>query len=253
MQDYSKIRISEICRIVKIDIKGGNSKEILDRSSEGVIVVLEGSLEYVHNNRVFVSDPNRILIVPKGISYRFKSITDSTSIVINFNLQEPLQEDTFISIKLEHSDFAVKMEKLWTFKKEGYHLSCLSKLYGFFAQLCIDTTFFPTAKQKMIQPGIAYMEEHILDNSLRDDDIAKVCGISKTYFRNLFIKKYGMPPMKFIRIQKIERAKQVFDSGYFTSVGDVAMDSGFSDIYTFSKVFKKETGMTPSEYIQLAK
>lgn len=250
--DFSKMRVAEISRIVKVNIKSGNGKQMINRSSEGIIVVLNGELEYFHNNQIFVSSPAKILFVPRGISYTFKSITDSTSIVINFDLANKLEAETFYTIRGENSEFASKMEKLWAFRKEGYMLSCLSILYNFLAKLCAESVYIPVSKLKMIQPGIHYMEEHLFDNSLRDDDIANVCKISKTYFRTIFQNKYSVPPMKYVRQKRIERAKQVFDLGYYSSIWDVALESGFSDIYTFSKVFKRETGMSPTEYIHFS-
>ena len=239
--EFASLLIEEFIRIVQVDLKAGAGKKMPNRTSEGLIVVLKGDLSYIHKGVEYKSNPENILLMPRGITYSLKSMTDSSSIVINFNLHCPSILTEIITIKSN-------IEKLWTFKKEGYNLKCLSIIYGFFADQCKEDTYLPMTKLKLIQPGVRYIEDHLLDTSLRDEKLAEVSGISKTYFRNIFIRKFGIPPMRYIRQKRIERAKQLLNTGYYESIGDVALNSGFNDIYCFCKVFKKETSLTPTEY-----
>lgn len=246
--DFESLTVDNFTRVVQVDMKAGAYKKMPNRTSEGLIVVLRGELVYVHNGVEYVSNPDNILLMPRGITYHLKSITDSSNIVINFNLQNPSVLNSITYIKSRNGSFSTKIERLWTFKKSGYNLKCLSILYDFFADQCKENSYLPMTKFKKIQPGIKYIEDHLLDTSLRDEKLAEVSGISKTYFRSIFIKQYGIPPMKYVRQKRIERAKQILNTGYYESIGDVAVDSGFNDIYCFCKAFKKETSLTPTEY-----
>lgn len=247
--DFSDIVIERIGGILKKDFGAGDSKTMTMRSSEGIIVALEGTLCYEHNGKQFISDERHVLVVPKGITYSVVSQTKSTSIVINFRTQTPLETDTFLSLEQEPSLFASRMEKLWTFHKASYKLKCMSLLYSFFAEHNQPRNYMPSGKYELIKPGIHYLEEHYTDPQLRDIDMAKSAGISTVYFRKLFVQKFGIPPMKYVRQKRIERAKTLLSSDFYTTISDVASDSGFSSLYHFSKVFKQETSLSPSEFV----
>lgn len=250
--DFSGIVIDDILRIVKKDFAAGDSKTMTVRSSEGMIVALNGTLCYEHQGKRFVSDPNHVLIVPRGITYQFSSQTNSSSIVINFRLKQPLPADSFISVEQEAISFASRMEKLWTFEKVSYKLKCMSLLYSLFADLNQNQFYMPSSKYETLKPGIHYLQEHYTDPRLRDDDMANAAGISTVYFRKLFVQRFGIPPMKYVRQKRIERAKLLLSSDLYTTISEVALESGFSSLYHFSRVFKQETSFTPSEYASLA-
>jgi AraC-like DNA-binding protein len=71
--------------------------------------------------------------------------------------------------------------------------------------------------------------------------------ISRRQFDELFKKRFDTTPARYITLQKIEYAKQLLGMPHL-SIMEVAERSGFSDVYYFSKVFKKETGSTPSAF-----
>ena len=56
-----------------------------------------------------------------------------------------------------------------------------------------------------------------------------------------------MPPSKYIKMLKIQRAKGLI-IGDTVSMTDISVSCGFSSIYHFSKVFKEVTGLTPSQF-----
>lgn len=246
--DFSDIVIEKIIGILKKDFDAGDSKSITMRKSEGIIVALSGTLRYEHNGKTFLSDEQHILVVPKGITYSFVSLTKSTSIVINFHAQTPLPTDTFLSIEQTSPYFAGRMEKLWTFRKASYKLKCMSLLYSFFADHNQPQQYMPSDKYALLRPGIHYLREHYTDPQLRDMDMAKAAGISTVYFRKLFVQRFGVPPMKYVRQMRIDRAKMLLSSDLYTTITDVATDSGFSSLYHFSKAFKQETSLSPSEF-----
>ena len=56
-----------------------------------------------------------------------------------------------------------------------------------------------------------------------------------------------MSPVDFLRHVRIQRAEELIKRSNYP-VSQIAYAVGFSDPKYFSKCFKKETGMTPSEY-----
>lgn len=64
-----------------------------------------------------------------------------------------------------------------------------------------------------------------------------------------FKKLTGQTIFAYLNKLRIEKAKQLLSTGFYT-VTDVASRTGFHDVYYFSKVFKKLTGMSPGKYNQ---
>ena len=93
---------------------------------------------------------------------------------------------------------------------------------------------------------IAYINSH-LSTSLSVAKIAKSCAMSESSFRRMMIRKTGLSPIRYILNQKIEKAKQLLTVGEL-SVEDVAASLGFYDSAHFIKIFKNETGLTPTKY-----
>ena len=56
-----------------------------------------------------------------------------------------------------------------------------------------------------------------------------------------------MPPKAYITQLRIRYACDLLKSGKY-KIGDIAEEVGYKNVYYFSKVFKAQTGSTPSEY-----
>ena len=75
--------------------------------------------------------------------------------------------------------------------------------------------------------------------------------MSTVYFRKLFTEAYGMPPMRYVRQKRIEKAQNLLENG-FTNISEIADSVGFNSIYHFSKTFKQLIGTSPSNYSRVA-
>lgn len=74
--------------------------------------------------------------------------------------------------------------------------------------------------------------------------------LSKEHIRKLFIKEHGISPVQYLKRRRLELAKQLLaqkDDGYLR-INEIAETCGFADSAYFSRIFKKETGISPNEY-----
>lgn len=92
-----------------------------------------------------------------------------------------------------------------------------------------------------------FIDMHISDN-ISVTEIADMLHIDRSYFYVLFKQHTGMSPKQYICHVKTARAKTYLQGGMKAS--NVASACGYPDIYTFSKHFKRECGMSPTEYIK---
>ncbi len=110
----------------------------------------------------------------------------------------------------------------------------------------MDTLKYPEKKKfAVIEPAVEHLKKHIYDTGLSIDDLHKLCGVSNTYFRKIFIMKFGMSPKNYVIDKRMVYAKSIVDSGEFQSVKQLSLTVGYSDPLYFSKVFKKHFGVSP--------
>ena len=100
-------------------------------------------------------------------------------------------------------------------------------------------------KYQYIREGIELMENN---SDLTLTEIAAVCGVSEGHFRKLFREYSGENPAEFRQKYRVEKAKQLLLLDTH-SIGEIAEELHFSDMYHFSKTFKKITGVSPLQYV----
>lgn len=82
---------------------------------------------------------------------------------------------------------------------------------------------------------------------LHSEEIATRLGLSPETFRKRFARAVGIPPARFQKQKKIERACAALYQGSL-SLKQLASDLGFFDEFHFSKAFKQVVGQSPSAY-----
>lgn len=92
---------------------------------------------------------------------------------------------------------------------------------------------------------VEIMNEHCEEN-LSVEQIASLCMMSRSNVKRVFAKYSDIGIAKYFLHLKIRRSMQLLDNG--VSVSEVAYRLGFSEVSYFHTVFKRETGITPSQY-----
>lgn len=92
------------------------------------------------------------------------------------------------------------------------------------------------------------IEDHLYER-LTPTTISEQLGYSLSYLCNRFRSATGLTVNDYIHRRKIEEAKALLDQDQ-ANVTDVAMKLGYSTASYFCTVFKKETGITPAQYLR---
>ena len=79
------------------------------------------------------------------------------------------------------------------------------------------------------------------------NDVAKEINLSKFYFLQMYKKIFGMSPYQYLIYKRLEHAKHLLKSSTYP-INEIALLSGYSDIYSFSKSFKKAFNTSPSAF-----
>ena len=95
--------------------------------------------------------------------------------------------------------------------------------------------------------AIEYAYAHYANPTLSNTEIARYCGISLNYLQKEFVKRLSTTPKQFLQDVRIERAKHLLSSTLL-NVSEVGTAVGYASLYHFSRVFKQETGLSPTDY-----
>jgi AraC family transcriptional activator of mtrCDE len=79
------------------------------------------------------------------------------------------------------------------------------------------------------------------------DSMARVAGLSRTGFAQQFARKLGATPMQYVTGWRMQIARQGLAEQKM-NVADAAALAGYSSESAFSRVFKKEVGISPAGY-----
>ena len=96
---------------------------------------------------------------------------------------------------------------------------------------------------------IAYMKQH-LKKGLTLRELAHACNSSISSLESKFKSVYGVSLYQYYINLRMEEAKRLLAKTSYT-VTEIAMRCGYENLFYFCNVFKKQVGMTPTEYRRL--
>ena len=99
---------------------------------------------------------------------------------------------------------------------------------------------------RRMEVALSYIDKNY-KQQITLDELAEKCFTNKYYLSHLFTRVQGVSIGKYIIDKRIMESKRLLDENKL-SVADVAASVGFHDPSYYCRVFKKETGLTPSDY-----
>jgi len=78
--------------------------------------------------------------------------------------------------------------------------------------------------------------------------MAAAAHLSACHFARRFKAATGLAPHQYVLTRRVERAKQLLQTGSDFSLAEVAAHAGFSDQSQFSHHFKRIVGVTPGQF-----
>ncbi len=211
------------------------------------------------DGEVLSAPENSLVYTPKGGEYSVKFIGTSPeradTVVVHFQMTDRDGEDIIASERptlcMRSIDSFVASSLDMLSEEYKKNVVCIPELtsviYKLLSLICQKQRRRTTKSMfSPIRRGIELLEGN---NDLSIEEIAKECGVSECYFRRLFRSYSGESPMQFRQHRRIEKAKQLLLSDEDYTVGEVAQELHFLDIYHFSKTFKKYCGVSPNKFV----
>lgn len=128
-------------------------------------------------------------------------------------------------------------------------ISAQSVLLDILGDSFSDTTPKTVAKNQKIEEACEILSSDF-SREINCRDLATSLNISYENFRKIFKEEKGLSPGKYRNIKKMQQATLMIQSGI--SIKETASYCGYSDVFAFSKQFKRTMGISPGKTNQLA-
>ena len=177
--------------------------------------------------------------------------------------------DDIMSIKLKSLEFVLRAESdmyrsgghLYEFGSRKDYLSgiinmtsledvktwFISKMKSAAANMTTGTT---DHTHYLIKQAMEYIENNT-EKDISLNEISERLNISSYYFSKLFKEETGEGFVEHLTRKRVDKAKEMLKDPS-KSIKEVGSDCGYSDPNYFSRIFKKATGLTPTEYRERA-
>jgi len=123
---------------------------------------------------------------------------------------------------------------------------CLHLLAKYAMKRRLSVPRLPKMPPKKLRRAVDYIEGN-LHHDLRVANIAQHVTMSESHFSRVFRQTVGVPPHRYIRDRRVERAKALLRDCDMP-VSEVAQRVGCSSASNFSVLFHRATGTTPRTY-----
>ena len=218
----------------------------------GLIYVTSGEVLVDVDGTPFLCQPGQILLVPQQTPFAIRYYRDAVGYTGGFSpsILADTKQLRFLSAPL-HQGF-------WF--DEGVFMGMLFKMLAtsfekgdrVFVEKGLDLLLSRLRQEHsaVIPPAVNRFLESVFDPARLPGSIATYAGeigISENYLSRLVKQSTGRSVGAWIDIVRIQRAKHLLASSSLPVI-DIAASVGIEDQSYFSRLFKKETGMTPSAF-----
>ena len=250
--------------------------------------VLRGSFRHVVDNRDYIQAAGDLLIVPpytshqidtsrsEDVEFIFCDMADNflnlfpegmeKNTLFNLTCLRPLMYNAasatpFLSFT---GEAAQRIESLYLELLTEYKKACnLSPIYirSDLVRLLalIAEEYDRAAPQKdgavyaryriALQDAMDYIELHYTEPISREE-VCKIALMSVSSFSYVFKQITGQTFMEYLHLLRIRCAQKLLRETSL-SVTEICLNCGFSDITHFGRIFKKNTGLSPNQYLKL--
>lgn len=134
---------------------------------------------------------------------------------------------------------------------EEYELDNLKSTAFSYGLMCMQKNEAAYSDIALCKRLTAYIKEHYADTDLSVALLAELFQLNPSYMGGIFKKATNTSILQFITETRLEAAKLLLKGGS-CKISEVAAAVGYSDVFYFSKRFKKACGCSPKDYAKLS-
>lgn len=161
-------------------------------------------------------------------------------IILTYNIYYP----ELLPIEVTSNEFVS------TLLEEEYSLSHIEQVILAYGLQCLNGTNTLPSDIIMSQKIMLYIEQHYQELDLSVSKISEVFSLNTSYIGTLFKKANNQSILQYITFIRLEASKRLLELQKY-KVSEIAEMVGYSDVFYYSKRFKKMYGYSPKEYSML--
>ena len=200
-----------------------------------------------------------IVFLPDDIEYTsyWKNIDDMDYVSVKFLLKGTRNEQILVNEEIciiaKDTDelllpYFTEINTQWSNGLLGYKLKCKSLIFNLIEQIATENIRRESREvPNSVYKGIVYIENHYLED-ISVYKLAKMSNMCETNFRKIFKAQINMSPIEYKNYLRIKKAAELMKTGSYTAT-EAAHAVSIDDIYYFSKLFKRQYGISPRKYI----
>ena len=223
----------------------------------GLLLTVEGDECYVCQTpkaASFQTHPGTVLFLPQGAAYRITLTEPHSDVrVIDFSLLGDALPEPFL-LEVKHPERVLSLfteaEREWNRREPMSEVACRARLLELLSLLGAEAdAYAPSQKRRQVQAAVAYLHAHYTERDFQIVELHRIPGLSHRYFNSLFYAEYRQTPKEYATALRMTRAKELLMTEKL-SVAAIAESLGYCDVFHFSKSFKQQTGLTPTQFRQ---
>ena len=216
-----------------------------------LIFHFSGQATVYFGDQILHTAPNTVRFLPQGTTSRYQVHRQmpGSCIDIFFETDRPLCPEAFCrEADQSLGMFFQRLFSLWVSREPGAYFGCMGLLYEILGQLQ-HRAAQPQDTLTRIDPALSYIQNHFLTEEISQEVLAQLSGISCSYMKKLFVRRFGMSPKQYEIRLRINCACDLLRTEQY-SIAQVAEQCGYRDVSFFSRQFKEYMGIPPSQYGQ---
>ncbi len=239
------IRIEKFENISYVKDRQGRVLSFQSRYASCFIITLKGRLRFTFKDQTIITDSAHGIFIPEGSAYINECLEAAESISINFSLSKPITAPRpfgGLNEKLALRLYEEISEKAYE-NTENAHYYLLSRLYQL-AFLLFKNESPKSEKERLAEKALVYMQSEFKRTDLQIDEVAAFCGMSAVYLRKIIKEVYHKTPFHLLCEVRMKKACEMLLEK--RPIKEIALSVGYSDIYQFSRAYKRYFGHAPT-------
>lgn len=220
------------------------------RTYSAITLRLKTPGKYICKGKTIAFEPASICIIPADVAYERNNFEEDI-LVIHFHMFNYIMEEIQVYKVHDAEKYKALFTKALSIKYEndiGSTYRITSVVYEILSELTRDVGFTANPKDNRIIESAEYMRQNFWNPDLSIENLAMQACVSPVYYRREFNRVYGTSPKGYLDTLRIQYAKSLLETGYF-SQKEIALRCGYTDVGYFRTVFKRKMEKSIREYL----
>ena len=220
------------------------------RIRDGFLYLYTGRVQYLLNDYSFTVAAGQMFYLSKNSVYTMHVTEPTKFICVDLHMAAVDTAPRCEVLKDVSSTVKNEFEKLFYLFNQKQPWRC-AEMMGIVYRLYTAAIKAQNRRydktNRMFSQTVTYILQNLADPLLSVKTVATFAGMSETHLRRIFKTAVNTSPVRYITFLRLEKAKNMLlNSNY--SIEEIAVSVGIPDPYYFSRLFKREIGVAPSQY-----